>query len=122
MEKPLSLSLGVTLAFLTLAGFVLDTKQLMKLMNIDVSHSMLRVPLTALLLCGGTKTRLDTTRSILLGVGIFYVFMGSAGLADKKVFGLLPSRLTNFDIVYHFAVGAGAIWMGSRSGRMLRYS
>jgi hypothetical protein len=48
------------------------------------------------------------------------MFMGSAGIADKKVGGLLPSRLTNFDIAYHLVVGAGAIWLGARPGRMIK--
>jgi hypothetical protein len=122
MEKQMSLSLGFALTFLTLAGFVLNTKHLMKLMNIDVSHSVLRFPLAAAALYGSTHTRLETTRAILFAIGIFYVFMGTAGLADKKVGGTLPSGLTNFDIVYHFVVGAAAIWMGARSGRMMRSS
>lgn len=120
MEKQMSLSLGATLVLLTIAGFFLKQRHLIKLMNIDSTHSMLRVPLTVALLYGGTTTDLKTTRKILLAVGIFYVFMGASGKMGKKVGSLLPSGLTNFDIVYHFVVGAGAIWMGSRSGRMMK--
>jgi hypothetical protein len=120
MEKQMSCSLGATLAFLTVAGFVMDGKHLLKLMNVDVSHSVLRIPLTAALLYGGKDIELKTTRNILLGVGIFYIAMGTAGLMDKKVGGALPSGLTKFDIAYHFAVGAGAIWMGARPGRIMK--
>jgi hypothetical protein len=120
MEKQMSLSLGCTLVLLTLAGYVLDKKHLLRIMNIDESHSMMRTPLTLALLYAGTQAELKTTRKILLGVGLFYVCMGTAGLADKRVGGILPSGLTNFDIIYHFAVGGGAIWMGSRPGRMMR--
>lgn len=120
MEKLMSLKLGSLLVVLTVAGFFLKQKHLLKLMNVDTTHSMLRLPLTAALLYGGTNTDLKTTRKILLAVGLFYIAMGSAGAVDKKVGGLLPSGLTNFDIVYHFVVGAGAIWLGARSGRMMK--
>ncbi|HEX8182704.1 MAG TPA: hypothetical protein VF575_03830 [Candidatus Saccharimonadales bacterium] len=120
MEKPMSVSFGVALLILTIAGFVLDTKHLLRLMNIDDNHSIIRVPLTAALLHAGTDANLKTTRKILLGTGLLYVAIGSAGLIDKKLGGLLPSKLTKFDIAYHFAAGTAAIWMGSRSSRMLK--
>jgi hypothetical protein len=122
MEKLASMSFGLTLVLLVLAGFVLDNKHLLKLMNVDVSHSILRIPLAVLLLYGGSKASLETTRMILLGVGIFYMIMGATGLADRKVGGALPSGLTDFDIAYHFVVGAGAIWLGARPGRMMKTS
>ncbi len=120
MEKQTSVFLGGFLSVLTFAGFTARNKHLLKLLNVDTNHSVLRMPLTAALLYAGTQADLKTTRKILTGVGIFYVAMGSAGLVDKKVGGLLPSGLTNYDIVYHFAVGAGSLWLGSRSGRMLK--
>jgi hypothetical protein len=122
MEKMLSMNLGITLIFLTVAGFLTDTKHLMKLMNIDTSHSILRIPLILALLYGGSKADLDMTRLILLGVGGFYLAMGTAGLVDKKVGGTLPSGLTKFDIFYHFVVGAEAVWLGARPGRMTKSS
>jgi small-conductance mechanosensitive channel len=120
MEKGLSLTLGTTLSVLAIAGFVMPKKHFVRLMNVDVNHSVLRVPLTLALLYAGTHADLKVTRKILCGIGVFYVCVGSAGLADKRVGGLLPSGLTSFDIVYHFAVGLGAIWMGNRPGRMLK--
>jgi hypothetical protein len=93
MEKRFSKMLGGGLAMLTLVGFILPTrrKRFLGLMNVDSTHSVL-----------------------------FYIAMGTAGLSDRKVGGALPSGLTNFDIVYHFAVGGAAIWLGSRSGRMMK--
>jgi hypothetical protein len=122
MEKVLSMDLGITILLLTVAGFVLDTKHLIKLMNIDTSHSILRVPLAIALLYGGTKADLDLTRLILFGVGGFYIAMGTAGLVDKKVGGAIPSGLTSFDVGYHLLTGAAAIWLGTRPGRMTKSS
>lgn len=120
MEKLFSLSLGITLGVLTLVGFIPGTKHFLKLMNTDTSHSALRVPLTAALLYAGTQTDLRATRTILLGVGFFYIAIGTAGLIDKKVGGALPSGLTKFDVLYHLAVGAEALWFGGRPGRMMK--
>ena len=121
MEKATSLFFGVFLSVLTVAGFLLPRKHFLKLMNVDKTHSMIRIPLAMALLSGSLPvTKMKITREILLGTGIFYIVMGTAGLADKRVAGLLPSGLTKFDIVYHYATGAAAIWLGARSGRMMK--
>jgi hypothetical protein len=123
MEKLFSKMLGCSLLALTFVGFILPTrrKRFLGLMNVDTTHGILRVPLTAALLYAATpKVDLKLTRSLLLGTGLFYIVMGTAGLKDKRVGGALPSGLTGFDIVYHFAVGGAAIWLGSRSGRMMK--
>jgi hypothetical protein len=119
MEKLMSLSMGMFVAFLTLLGFVQRDKHFAGVMNVDTTHSAMRLPITLALLYGA-KTNLKTTRCILLSVGAVYVGMGCAGLIDKKVGGLLPSKLTNFNIVYHLVAGAAAVYMGGRSGRMMK--
>jgi hypothetical protein len=56
----------------------------------------------------------------MAGIGIFYLAVGTAGTADKKIGGTLPSGLTGFDKFYHLIVGSVAFWLGTRSGRMLK--
>ena len=119
MEKRVSFVLGATLAVLALAGFVKEKKQVAGIMNVDIAHSALRVPVaTALML--GAFSRLGITRKILLDTGIIYFVIGMLGVLDKKVYGLLPSRLSRFDLVYHYTVGAFVTWLGVRPGRMMR--
>jgi hypothetical protein len=123
MEKIFSKMLSRGLLTLTLAGFapVRRPKRLFGLMNVDTSHSLLRVPLTLALLYGESKkSDLKITRTILAGIGIFYLAVGTAGTADKKIGGTLPSGLTGFDKFYHLIVGSVAFWLGTRSGRMLK--
>ena len=123
MEKSFSTMLGVGLAVLMSAGFVKSEKpkRLLHLMNVDAQHSVLRMPLTLLSLYGGSRhASLKETRAILSLIGLFYLVMGATGCMDRKAGGILPSRLTNFDLLYHFAVGASALWLGSRSGRMMK--
>jgi hypothetical protein len=119
MEKQTSFMLGVVLWLLAFVGFFTGKKHLFKLMNVDPIHSVLRIPLGGLLLYGG-RSELKMTRDILLGTGLIYLLIGSAGVKDRKVGGLLPSGLTGFDLVYHFATGLAVIWMGARRGRMMK--
>lgn len=123
MEKLFSLVLSFGLFILTASGFIKckRPKHLFGLMNVDTQHSVIRVPLTlTLLYAGSNHTSLRSTRTILSSIGLFYLIVGATGCVDKKVGGLLPSKLTNFDIVYHFTVGISALWLGSRSGRMMK--
>lgn len=123
MEKKFSTFVGAGLVLLTFSGFIKDDrpKHLFGLMNVDEQHSLLRIPLTlALLYAGSSQSTLKDTRTILSAVGVFYIVMGAVGSIDRKVGGTLPSKLTNFDLVYHFVVGAFALWLGARSGRMLK--
>ena len=110
MEKQASLMLGGLIAALALAGFVKKDKHAMGLMNVDVAHSVLRVPVaTALLYGGNPRTSTRITRSILLGAGAVYLAIGAVGLFDRRAGGLLPSRLTNFDLGYPVVGGLLAI-------------
>ena len=121
MEKQVSLSLAGIIAALAVAGLAKRKKpqHLMDLMNVDKTHSMVRVPVAGALLYGGNpKTSSKLTRGILTGAGLMYLAIGTAGLFDRKVGGLLPSKLTNFDLVYHFTVGLGVLALGSR--RMIK--
>lgn len=123
MEKNFSTMLGVGLALLMSAGFLKHEKpkRLLGLMNVDTQHSILRIPTTlALLYAGAHQTPLKNTRTILSFTGLLYLVIGTIGSVDKKAGGALPSKLTNFDLVYHFVVGASALWLGNRKGRMMK--
>jgi hypothetical protein len=117
MEKQLSLSLAGIITALAVAGLTHRTKpkHLMGAMNVDTAHSLIRLPVLGALLYGGNpKTSSRVTRGILKGVGLMYLAIGTAGLFDRKAGGLLPSKLTNFDLAYHFAVGLGVLGLSSR--------
>lgn len=123
MEKQSLAVIAKVLSTLAAAGFkpTSKPKHLMGIMNVDTAHSILRVPLILSSLYGSSpKLDIKTSRSIIAGIGAFYLAMATAGIADKKVGGTLPSKLTNFDIVYHVGVGAIALWLGTRQGRMMK--
>lgn len=118
MEKSMAVILGMALTGLAAAGFVKHNKHLLG-MNVDTNHSLIRTPVAATLLLS-EKGDVRTTRNVLTGTGIMYMAIGAIGLIDRKIGGLLPSKLTNFDFIYHFSVGAAALWMGLRPGRMVK--
>lgn len=123
MEKKFSTILGVGLALLMSAGFAKNEKpkHFLGLMNVDTQHSILRIPTTlALLYAGSRHASLKDTRSILTFAGLLYLAIGSIGEIDRRAGGALPSKLTGFDLVYHFVAGASALWLGKRSGRMMK--
>lgn len=119
MEKPMAIALGLALTGLAAAGFIKNREKHVMGMNVDTNHSIIRTPLAAALLLS-ERTNLRNTRAILTGTGIMYMAVGAIGLVDRKLGGLLPSKLTNFDYAYHFTVGAAALWMGLRPGRMVQ--
>lgn len=123
MEKTVSGAIGSLLVFLASTGFIKRHKHLMGLMNVDTNHSMLRIPISALMYyASSSASSLKNTRSLLLGGGLLYVLIGGAGLLDRRIKGFLPSGLTKFDYAYHFGTGAVMIYLGSRKGRMLKAS
>ena len=123
MEKKFSIKLGLGLALLMVAGFAKSEKpkHLLGLMNVDTQHSVLRIPTTlALLYAGSRHASLKDTRTILSLTSVLYLIIGTIGSMDRKAGGMLPSKLTKFDLAYHFVTGTVALWLGRRSGRMMR--
>ena len=122
MEKIFSTKLAAGLTLLTLAGLLKrkKPKHFLGLFNVDAQHSALRIPLLMSLLHGGSKrTSLKDTRATLAIIGVIYLVIGISGTTDKRLGGLLPLKLTNFDLIYHFSIGTLALWLGGRSGRMM---
>jgi hypothetical protein len=113
-KKRLSQILAVVIGALAVIG-LFTQGHLFGFMNVDLTLDVLRIPIAAALLYAGFGSASErTVDSVLLTVGILYLGMGALALADNKLFGLLPSGLTGFDIVFHLAGGALATWAGLR--------
>jgi hypothetical protein len=118
MEKQTVKVYGILIAALAVAGLFARDGHLFGIMNADPALDWLRVGLAALLLYAGFKSD-DATfiRGSLLFVGVLYVGMAILGLADSKLWGLLPNGLTGFDIVFHLVTGAAALSIAARRTR-----
>lgn len=116
MAKKTARILGTIVLALAIVGLLAGERQLFNLMNVDAAIDALRIPVAALLLyVGYGRVSNDTLRSALLFVGLLYVGIGFLGWGSPSLFGLLPSRLTGFDVVFHLVAGFIAIWAGVRT-------
>jgi hypothetical protein len=105
MSLQLTRIFGVLLAVLVLAGLTMNGHWL-GLMNVDTALDLLRIVLAAAALYIGFVSRsFSQARSFLTATAVLYVAMALFGLISPTLFGLLPSGLTGFDIVFHLVTG-----------------
>lgn len=113
--------LAVVIAALAIAGFFIEDDHLLGIMNVDLPLDILRTVLVlALLIVGFLRVPTAAVRGVLLVIGALYVGMGIAGIADPTLFGMLPTGLTEFDIVFHIVVGIAAFVIGALPDRSRR--
>lgn len=106
MARRLARILGVTVAALAVIGLLAGDRQIFGFINIDLGLDILRIPIAAALLYAGFGTRDDDiSRSIVLGVGVLFVGMAILGMFSSELFGFLPNRLSEFDVVFHLVSG-----------------
>lgn len=102
--------LGVVVALLALVGFFVEGEHLAGIMNVDLALDLVRTVIAiALLYVGFSRVSLSAVRAVIIVVGAMYVLMGLLALADRTLFGLLPTGFTGFDIGFHLVVGALAL-------------
>jgi hypothetical protein len=110
---------GVVIGALAILGLFTEG-HLLNLMNVDAALDGLRVVLGAALLYIGFGSKNNRQATIaLLVVGVVYILTAILGLIDPKLFGMLPSGLTGFDIAFHLITGAVAAWAGLRKSAEL---
>jgi hypothetical protein len=109
MSRLVAQILGIVVATLAVVG-LLTNGHIFGLINGDLTMDLLRIPLAAALLYAGFGTHYaPTVRSVLMFTGVAYVGLALLGLIDATLWGLLPSGLTGFDIVFHLATGILAV-------------
>lgn len=121
MIKNVARILGVVVALLAVVGFFVEGEHLLEFMNVDIAIDILRTVLAvALLAVGFSSASFTATRAVVAIVGVLYIGMGALGLADRTLFGMLPTGLTDFDLGFHLVVGvlalALAIFARERAG------
>jgi uncharacterized membrane protein YuzA (DUF378 family) len=102
--------LGIVLALLAVIGFFVEGEHLLGFMNVDIALDVVRLVLAALLIWAGFFSEARKPVNIVLWiVGASYLLLAIMGMIDPNVFGLLPTGLTGFDLVFHIIVGIAAI-------------
>lgn len=112
MQKQIAQILGILVAGLAVLGLFVENGHLFGLMNANIPLDMLRFVLAAALLYAGySSVSPQAVRSVLMFTGVLYLGLALLGLISSTLWGILPSGLTGFDVVFHLV--AGAIAAGS---------
>jgi hypothetical protein len=86
---------------------------LFQITNTDIVMDIFRIALAGYLFYAGFISRDDRTVNGALNVtGIVYLAIGILALVTPTIGGLLPAGLTGFDVVFHLATGALALYAG----------
>jgi hypothetical protein len=84
---------------------------LFQITNTDIVLDIARIGLAAFLFYAGFMAKDDKmVNRALSATGILYIGLGILGLITPTIGGLLPTGLTGFDIVFHLATGALAMY------------
>lgn len=115
MQRTATIGFGGLVLVLGMAGLLAGDKQLLDFMNVDLALDIGRLGLAALLLYAafGRNGDRGIQRSSLLIFAIVYIGLAVIGLLDREVFGLLPSGLSSFDLVFHAGAGLLAVLLAS---------
>lgn len=107
MQKRMAQMFAVVVAFLGIAGLFVEDGHLFNLMNANIVLDILRLGLAGVLIYAGFFTNsARAIRTALMVFAMLYLGLAVAGLIDSEVWGLLPSGLTGFDIIFHLMGGA----------------
>jgi hypothetical protein len=107
---------------LSVAGFFVSG-HLLKIMNVDIALDLFRLALGIMLLRVAWMAMADYMEAnfALIVVALLYLGLAIAGIFSPDMGGLLPSKLTGFDIGFHIVTGLlalGAAWY--KPGRQVR--
>lgn len=116
MQRTVVKVYGVLIALLAVMGlFVNDGSYMLGFMNADMALDWLRIALALFLLYAGFVSGEESTvRGALWTVGVLYVGMGVLALFDSTLWGLLPTKLTVFDVGFHLVTGLFAIAIAAK--------
>jgi hypothetical protein len=100
---------GLLILALGIIGLLAGERQFLGFLNVDLALDLTRLALAAMLLNAVYNRDAEAERLGLALVGVLYVGLGIFGLFDSTAGGLLPHKLSVFDIVFHLAAGLAAL-------------
>jgi hypothetical protein len=110
MGRTYALILGILLATHGGVGLFVEGEHMLAMFNTDILIDIVYLVFAvALLIVGFAPDDEKQLRGVLAFVGLVFVGIGLAGLADETVFGLLPTGLTWVDLLLFFVAGGGAL-------------
>lgn len=109
MQRLVAMVFGYFVLLLGVIGLVAGNGHLLGLLNIDTAIDVGRIGLAALLLYAVYGARSSgLIRTSLFIFAVVYLAIGLLGLVNREMFGLMPSGVSTFDIIFNLAGGAVA--------------
>lgn len=106
MGKTLVRIFAVIVVLLAVIGLFINEGLFLGFMNVDIALDILRLGLAVVLIYAGFISKNpQTVKWSLILFTVLYLGLGVFGLVDAKIWGLLPTGLTGFDIVFHLGAG-----------------
>lgn len=104
---------GVVVVLIGLVGLVLGDRSLGGLLNIDLAEDLIHLVTGGLMAYVGFARR-DTglLRSVVGGLGVVYLLVGTLGIFASTLFGLVPSGYSVVDNLIHLTLGVLGILLG----------
>jgi hypothetical protein len=117
MAKAYAAILGLLLGGHALVGFFIEGVHLLGVLNVDLVVDLIYITSAAALLFVGLGWASPiVVRGTLLVVGAVLLALGTFGLMDNTVAGLLPTGLTMVDFILLFSAGGFAVLFGLLKG------
>jgi hypothetical protein len=105
---------GLLVLVLGIVGLLAGEQQFLNFLNVDVALDLTRLGLAAMLLNAVYNRDGEAERMGLLLVGFLYVGLGVFGIFDSTIGGVLPDKLSAFDIVFHLVTGVAALGVAAK--------
>jgi hypothetical protein len=110
LQRGVALVFAYLVAALGLIGLLAGEQQLLGFLNVDWPLDVARLALAALLFSALYWARDSISVRTALGIfGVVYLGLALIGMISPTVGGLLPSRLSGFDIAFHLLAGIVAV-------------
>lgn len=100
---------AITFGVLGLMGLI-DSISSLWIMNVDIISNLIKIILSALLAYAGfVIERNDYANLVLIIIGLILIVMGLTGIVAPTLGGIMPTGITEFEIVFYFVIGSAAI-------------
>ncbi|MBA3311100.1 MAG: DUF4383 domain-containing protein [Nocardioidaceae bacterium] len=106
-------AVGVAIVLIGVGGLILGEKSLWGVLNIDIAEDVVHLLTGGLMAAVGFRGSDSAVRSVVGGLGVVYLLVGTLGFIVPDLFGLLPHEYeTVLDNLIHLVLGVLGIVLG----------
>lgn len=106
-------AVGIVIVLIGVGGLILGEKSLWGVLNIDIAEDVVHLLTGGLMAAVGFRGSDSAVRSVVGGLGVVYLLVGTLGFIVPDLFGLLPHEYeTVLDNLIHLVLGVLGIVLG----------